>query len=103
MREKFMKKCVLFTAMILLVLTAGIGAQTQIPSKSEILNYPEVPRISAYEAYVKYKEGKAIILHGGGEAYSKRHIIQAFNLEKYNDEILQRFPKQGIEIFTYCY
>ena len=98
-----MTKCAFLIVMILLVLTAGIGAQTQIPSQSRILNYPEVPRISAHEAYVKYKEGKAIILHGGGEAYSKRHIMQAFNLEKYNDKILARFPKEGIEILTYCY
>ena len=102
-RKEVMKKSILFTGIILLVIAAGIEAQTQNASENAILNYPEVPRISAYEAYIKYKEGKAIILHGGGEAYSKRHIMHAFNLERYNDKILQSFPKEGIEILTYCY
>ena len=52
------------------------------------------------------KAGKAIIFHAGGENYSKRHILGAFNLDetvKNRDEMLEKFPKEGIEIFTYCY
>jgi hypothetical protein len=84
--------------MILLFLAAQVDAQNQ-----NQVDYPWVPRVSAYEAYIKYKEGKAIILHGGGEAYNRRHILGAFNLDKYNDQLLLKFPKKGIEIFTYCY
>ena len=94
-----MKKCFLFfVPMILLFLEAQVDAQNQ-----NQVDYPWVPRVSAYEAYIKYKEGKAIILHGGGEAYNRRHILGAFNLDKYNDQLLLKFPKKGIEIFTYCY
>ncbi|MGD0918361.1 MAG: hypothetical protein ABSB22_18070 [Thermodesulfobacteriota bacterium] len=102
-----MKKCVLFTAMVLLVLTAGIGAQAQIPSGGSAPNYPELPRVSAYEAYLKYKDGKAIIVQAGGEGWSRRHILGAINLgpevgANWN-RIFQMLPKSGIEIFTYCY
>lgn len=94
-----MKKCCLFfVPIILLLLAAQIDAQHQ-----KQVDYPWVPRVPAYEAYVKYKAGKAIILHAGGEAYKGRHIVGAFNLERYNDRILFKFPKEGIEIFTYCY
>ena len=95
-----MKRYFIFSVPIILFLFAvQINAQNQ--SK---VDYPGVPRVSAYEAYVKYKDGKAIIFHGGGEHYSKRHIMGSFNLDvKNRDEILARFPKEGIEIFTYCY
>jgi hypothetical protein len=106
-KEKFMKKCVLFTAMILLVLTAGIRAQNQTPSDEGIPNYPRLPRVSAYEAYLKFKEGKAIIVQAGGEGWSRRHIMGAINLgpevgAKWN-RIFQMLPKSGTEIFTYCF
>jgi hypothetical protein len=98
-----MKKCfLLFVLTILLLLAVQIDAQNQSP-----VDFPEVPRVSAYEAYVKYKSGKAIIVHCGGAAYDNRHIVGAFsvNLEGYDKgEIkLPNFPKEGIEIFTYCY
>lgn len=76
------------------------------PKQTEEVNYPEIPRISAYEAYIKYKEGRVIIFHGGGEQYNKRHILGAFNLDvqdSMKDKILPRFPKEGMEIFVYCY
>jgi hypothetical protein len=98
-----MKKYLIFLYVILLFLPIQIHAQTQTESQGERVDYPWVPRVSAYEAYVKHKAGRAIILHGGGEAFSKRHILGAFNLEKYNDQLLLKFPKEGIEIFTYCY
>ena len=78
-------------------------AQLRSETKKEF-DYPWVPRISAYEAYSKYKAGKALIFHGGGVGFSERHILGAFNLDlKKRDHILSRFPKAGIEIFTYCY
>jgi hypothetical protein len=71
---------------------------------NENVDYPNVPRISAYEAYVKYKSGKAILFHAGGNNYADRHIVGAYNLDVKNPEpILRKFPKQGIDIFTYCY
>lgn len=95
-----MKKCFLFfVPMILLFLAAQVDAQDQSQA-----DYPWVPRISAYEAYIKYKAGEAIIMHGGGELYSRRHIVGAFDLDKKDrDKLLPKFPKEGIEIFTYCY
>jgi len=94
-----MKKWFLsFLPIILFLLAAPIDAQ-----EHKKVDYPGVPRVPVYEAYVKYKAGKALILHAGGEAYKLRHIVGAFNMEKYNDSILLKFPKKGIEIFTYCY
>lgn len=98
-----MKKCFLFfVPMILFLFAVQIDAQNQ----SQV-DFPEVPRVSAYEAYVKYKSGKAIIVCGGGEAYDRRHILGAFNVSQegvFRGEIkLPNFPTTGIEIFTYCY
>ena len=94
----------MFICLIYLLLAVQINAQTQIEPSKEDLDYPWVPRISAYEAYVKYKEGKAIIFHGGGLHYNKRHIMGAINLDlKDRKELLSKYPKKGIEIFTYCY
>ena len=101
-----MKKYVLFVSLILLFLAGQINGQIKIPSKGEV-DFPEVPRVSAYEAYLKYKEGKAIIVQCGGEAYDRRHIVGAFSVSPdsvYKGEIkLPNFPTEGIEIFTYCY
>lgn len=73
-------------------------------SRRENVDFPWVPRVSAYEAYTKFKEGKAIILHAGGEKFNRRHIIGAFNFDvKPRDHLINKLPKQGIEIFTYCY
>lgn len=98
-----MKKCFLFfVPMILFLLAVQIDAQNQNP-----VDFPEVPRVSAHEAYVKYKAGEAIIVHAGGEAYNRRHIVGAFSVSQegiLKGEIkLPNFPKEGIEIFTYCY
>ena len=98
-----MKKLMPLMVIVFFFLSIQIKAQTKMQPQEHKVDYPEVPRVSAYEAYVTYKDGKAIILHAGGDAYSRRHILGAFNLEKYNDQLLLKFPKQGIEIFTYCY
>ena len=71
------------------------------------VDFPEVPRASAIEAYTKYKAGKAIIIQCGGEAYRKRHIIGALNISghsiRHAKVKLPKLPRKGIEIFTYCY
>jgi len=78
-----------------------VQSQTKTLYKDDV-DFPWVPRVSAYEAYVKYKEGKAIILHGGGEAFSRRHILGAFNYDvKPREHLIKKLPRNGIEIFTY--
>lgn len=94
MKKRFLS----FVPIILFLLAVPIDAQ-----EHKKVDYPWVPRVSAFEAYGKYKDGKAIILHAGGESYKGRHISGALNMEKYNDSILLKFPKGGMEIFTYCY
>jgi len=99
-----MKKWTLLLLIIFILLTAQIHAQT--PSHERDVTFPWLPRVTAYEAYIKYKEGKVIIFHAGGEHYNKRHILGAFNLDfkdDVKDKLLAKFPKEGIEIFTYCY
>ena len=97
-----MKKYVLFIFTFLLFLPFHIYAQTQMQTKNEKVDYPWVPRISAYEAYIKYKDGKVIILSAGGEAFSRRHIMGALDFNvKPRDHLINKLPKHGIEIFTY--
>jgi hypothetical protein len=101
-----MKNSVLFISIIVLFFAVPIHAQNQQQSIERKVAYPEISRGSAYEAYTKYKEGKALIFHGGGQKFDRRHIIGAYNLDfeyEVMDKILVKFPKQGIEIFTYCY
>jgi hypothetical protein len=89
---------------ILLFLPIQIHAQAHRQTPGDDVDYAWVPRVSAYEAYVKYKAGKALIFHGGGAKFGDRHIVGAYNLDVKNREpILRKFPKKGIEIFTYCY
>jgi hypothetical protein len=105
-KEPSVRKYVIYVFIIFLFLCGQINAQKQIQSSEVEIPYPQIPRVSAYEAYLKYKEGKAIIFHAGGLHYNKRHILGAFNLDvsdELKDERLQKFPKVGIEIFTYCY
>jgi hypothetical protein len=104
-----MKKYMLLIFTIFIFSPFQIGAQTQNQSQRERVDFPWVPRISAYEAYVKYKAGKAIILHAGGDKYNRRHILGAINLnseELGKDthlKMIQKLPREGIELFTYCY
>ena len=98
-----------------LFFSVAIGAQPQMPPEmieNGKVDYPEVPRVSAYEASAKIKAGKAILIHAGGEAYERRHIIGAFDLGRYKDIPVEwvingdiRLPEisDGIELFTYCY
>jgi hypothetical protein len=72
---------------------------------SSAVDYPEVPRVSAYEAYVKYLAGKAIIIQSDGR--KKQRVIGSLN---FTSELVRKgkmkmpaLPKSGIEIFTFCY
>jgi hypothetical protein len=108
-----MKNSLVLALFFLLFMAVQINGQTQVPSRKRIIGDPEVPRISAYEAYIKFKAGKAIILHAGGDHYIKHHIMGAFDFEHYSENldiedsikgrIFRKLPKEGIEIFTYCY
>ena len=100
---------------ICLFFSVATGAQPQMLSElieNSKVDYPEVPRVSAYEAAAKIKAGKAILIHAGGEAYERRHIIGAFDLGRYKDIPVEwvingniRLPEisDEIELFTYCY
>ena len=103
---------ILFSFVVLLFLVVQVEAQTQLLSKGKIrtrhkVDLPEVPRVSAYEAYLKYKAGKAIIIQAGGCSYKNRHILGAFNIDqeavRKGQIKLPKLPKKGVEIFTYCY
>jgi len=101
-----MKNYLLFIPVIFLFFAVPINAQSQQGSGERKVAYPEIPRVSAYEAYTKYREGKAIIFHGGGDKFERRHILVAYNLDvpdEIMDRMLVKFPKEGIEIFAYCY
>jgi len=97
------KRCIVFCVLIL-IYAISIEAQNQLSPGDTEVDYPSVPRVSAYEAYIKYKAGKAIILHGGGEVYRRRHIMGALNYDlKEREKLILKLPQKGIEIFTYCY
>lgn len=101
-----MRKCRILIPLIILFFVCEIDAQNSKRSGELPVQYPDIPRVSAYEAYNLYKAGNLIILHAGGEGYNKRHIAGAFNLDVGDDlkeKIVSRFPKKGIEILTYCY
>jgi len=107
-----MKNLVLVALAIFIFLAGQTDVRPQMsaiqkPKARPKADFPEVPRGSAYEAYVKFKAGKAIIIHAGGQKYESRHILGAFNVGQEavaKGRIkLPNFPKRGIEIFTYCY
>jgi hypothetical protein len=99
-----MKKYSILFSLLILISPIQINAQNQLPQNQNDVDFPEVPRISALEAYNKYKAGKAILLYGGGDKFERRHIVGSFNLDfKDRESMLRKFPKRGIEIFTYCY
>ena len=101
-----MKKHIVFSYLIFLCLVVSTEAQV-IGSDGKELKFPEVPRISAFEVYEKFKAGKVILVQAGGEAWDRRHIVGAYNVP--SEDILYgraeppAFPKTGIEIITYCF
>jgi hypothetical protein len=93
----------MLSILIICLYSVQTGAQSQKNSNNGV-DFPWVPRVSAYEAYTKYKSAKAIIFHAGGVGFNQRHILGAINFDfKPRERELQKFPKSGIEIFTYCY
>jgi len=107
-----MKKYLLLVSIIFWLFSVSIYAQNQLPpvtTGARQIDYPDVPRVSAYEAYEKVKAGKAILIQAGGEAFERRHIMGAFNLPFEQEKIesgqivIPNFPREGKEIFTYCY
>jgi len=103
-----MKKGILICFMVLFLFSNHIHAQDQL---GQFMNqtgaFPHVPRVSAFEAYQKFKAGKAFIIQAGGATFEKKHIMGAFNVGEEgvrNGTIaLPPFPTSGIELFTYCY
>jgi hypothetical protein len=103
-------RVLMFSSMILFLLTCQTNAQQKITSdnnrKGNVAR-PDVPRVSALEAYKKVTSGKAIIIHSGGEAFHRRHILGAVNINKtavYEGRIkVPKLPRGKVEIFIYCY
>jgi hypothetical protein len=100
-----MRKLTIFSVgLLILFLSLEITSADQQWIKQR---FPEVPWISAFEAAKKLKEGKAILIHAGGQDFKKRHIGAA--MELYENDIrngnkkLPPFPKQGMDILIYCY
>ncbi len=100
-----MIKCLLLISSLFLVsVPVTIESQTNKYIVAENVDYPEIPRVTAYEAYVKYKQGKALIIHAGGDTHSRRHVLGSFNLdlpEEKKEAMLLKFPKRGLEVFIY--
>lgn len=93
-----MRKYLLFVCIIFIFFLSG---------EAWPIDYPEAPRVSSYEVYEKYKAGKAILIHAGGEDYKKRHIIGALEIPwdfvREGKMEVPNLPRTGKEYFTYCY
>jgi hypothetical protein len=97
----------IWLVLICLMIVPGLAESEQ---KDRSVDFPDVPRVTAYEAYTKYKAGQAIIVQAGGEDYERRHIVGTYGNKNISGEGLRQgktelpnFPFDGIEIFTYCY
>ncbi len=81
-----------------------IGAEDREISATD---FPDIPRITALDAYTKYKAGKAIIVQAGGQPFTRRHIVGAYDVNedavRKGKKELPDFPMQGIDILVYCY
>ena len=105
-----MRRNSLFFLVFLMLIFVNMPIPAQGRSRDSIkrktaVDAPEVPRVSAYEAFRKFKAGKAIIVHAGGQKYESRHIVGAIEI---NSEDVRRgkakllkLPNKGLEIFTY--
>jgi len=79
-------------------------------ASAQVRKIPEIPRISAHSAYLKYKQGNVIIIDVmTKKSYAKQHIFGAFNLPGDEGpaalELIKNaelpFPKNK-EIILYC-
>jgi hypothetical protein len=81
--------------------------QAQYNEKGIALAFPEVPRISVYDAYVNFKAGKALLIQAGGSSFEERRIAGAIEVSEgalSRGQIqLPDLPMDGIDIYTYCY
>jgi len=102
-----MKNCLFCLSLLIFLFVGSVYAKNIMQPEKNDLDYPEVPRISAYEAYKQYKAGKAIIIHAGGASYEKRHILGSHDSDsekvRHGQIPLPNFPMAGLEIYTYCY
>lgn len=93
--------------LVFLMIVLPIAGFAQPHQDKSSVALPDVPRVSAYEAYAKYKAGQAIIVQAAGENYEKRHIVGSYHVDPEalrRDEVeLPNFPMTGIAILTYCY
>lgn len=106
---KLLNSIVLILCVIMLMVTNAIPkeASKRDTRARRNMDYPDIPRASAWEAYVKFKSGKAIIIQAGGEGYRNRHVMGAIDLHVTDvdnkKKRLPNLPKTGKEIFIYCY
>lgn len=107
-----MKTKYLFLSLIFIIVFNGHAkAIENSKRKNKIVSsvdYSWVPRISVKNAYLLFREKKAIILHAGGETFNKRHIVGAINVthtgdSAYKNKKVPKLPKKGVLIITYCY
>lgn len=98
------KSIILFTVFFIFSAIQMDSYAQRSPKKVDL---HKVPKISAYKAYLKYRTGKVILIHAGGENFRKRHILNAIPISQEavrRGEIkLPKLPKRGKEIITYCY
>jgi rhodanese-related sulfurtransferase len=93
----------LLPLMAILVIFPNLGGS------SEERQLPEVPRISAELAYLKYKAGIVIIIDAMPiGAYGKYHVLGALNLPNDGPADLERIKNANLlipknkEIIVYC-
>jgi len=93
----------LLPLMAILVIFPNLGGS------SEEHQLPEVPRISAELAYLKYKAGIVIIIDSmPKETYAKYHIVGAINLPNDGPADIERIKNANLpipinkEIIVYC-
>ena len=85
----------------------GYGQQRGT-GQGRAVDYADLPRVTALEAFRAYKSGKMFaLIHSGGESYRKRHIMGAVDLPlsevTSGKKRIPRLPKSKGMIFIYCY
>ena len=94
-----MKNIPALVSATIVLLLLSVPAQAQRGSVGAVRpkrqpHSPELPRVAVWEAYMKFKSGKAILLHAGGMTYEKRHIVGAIKApEKLNLEDVLSSPR----------
>jgi len=101
---------VISISLIMIVFSPHVHASLRLVSSkttTQNITLPQVPRVSAYEAYQKFKAGKAIIVDSHSDNVTGRRIAGAIFISSDNVRLgktkLPPLPKTGVEIFTYCY